>query len=54
MYYLSRSCLKGEVTHNYPQSYLNMGKMSINIKNIFKKDKGFPMRKTSVEKSGLY
>ncbi|SVA06154.1 uncharacterized protein METZ01_LOCUS59008 [marine metagenome] len=28
--------------------------MSINIKIILKKDKGFPMRKTSVEKSGLY
>jgi hypothetical protein len=31
-----------------------MGKMSINIKIILKKDKGFPMRKTLVEKSGLF
>jgi len=28
--------------------------MSIIIKIILKKDKGFPMRKTSVEKSGLF
>jgi len=31
-----------------------MGKMSINIKNILKKDKRSSMRETSVEKSGLY
>tara|TARA_B100001996_G_C18112918_1_gene382033 strand:- start:291 stop:470 length:180 start_codon:yes stop_codon:yes gene_type:complete len=45
MYYLSRSYLKGEITHSYPQSYLNMGKMSINIKIILKKDKSSPYEK---------
>jgi hypothetical protein len=46
--------IKGEVTHNYPQSYLLMVKMSINIKNYYGINIRFPTEIFPVEKSGLF